>query len=150
MLGLFKSEFLITLCIYPALDVRREKTRITFLKHRLLPVIAADVSATIFASTPAFKFIVRHGIAHGIVEANFFADFNVSHRNESDLTRKTCVWIAGMVDIISFADRPGHEEVTIFHLQTQTAFNIGKVDKGVPFIDDAPENGCELTLANGL
>jgi len=55
-----------------------------------------------------------------------------------------------MIDIISFADRSGYEEMTILYLKTQTAFNIGKVDKGVPFIDDAPENGDELTLADWL
>jgi hypothetical protein len=55
-----------------------------------------------------------------------------------------------MIDIISFADRSWHEEVTILYLKTQTAFNIGKVDKGVPFIHDAPENGYELTLADRL
>jgi hypothetical protein len=55
-----------------------------------------------------------------------------------------------MIDIISFADRSRYEEVTILYLKTQTAFNIGKVDKGVPFIHDAPENGYEFTLADLL
>jgi hypothetical protein len=53
-----------------------------------------------------------------------------------------------MIDIISFADRSWYEEMTILYLKTQTAFNIGKVDKGVPFINDAPENGYEFILAD--
>jgi hypothetical protein len=96
------------------------------------------------------ELIVGHGVAHGIVEANFFAYFDISHCNESDLTRKTCIRITRMIDIISFADWSWHEEVSILYLQTQTALNIGKVDKGVPFIHDAPENGYELTLADRL
>jgi hypothetical protein len=55
-----------------------------------------------------------------------------------------------MIDIISFTDRSWYEEMTILYLKTQTTFNIGKVDKGVPFIHDAPENGYELTLAELL
>jgi hypothetical protein len=55
-----------------------------------------------------------------------------------------------VIDIISFTDGPGHEEVTVLHLNTQTPFELGKVDKGVPFIHDAPENGYELTLVDGL
>jgi hypothetical protein len=55
-----------------------------------------------------------------------------------------------MIDIISFADRSWYEEMSILYLKAQTAFDIGKVDKGVPFIHDAPENGDELTLADLL
>jgi hypothetical protein len=40
--------------------------------------------------------------------------------------------------------------MTIFYLDTQTALTVRKVDKGVPFIDDAPENGYEFTLVDGL
>ena len=148
--GTYEFPFFHALRVYPALNVGGEKSRIAFLKFRPLPVIAADLSAAICASTPAIKFIVGHGIAHGIIEANFFANFDVSHCNEFDLTRKTCIRITGMIDIISFADRSGYEEMTILHLKTQTAFDLGKVDKGVPFINDAPENGYDLTLVDGL
>jgi hypothetical protein len=136
--------------VYPALNVRREKARVAFLKFGLLPVISADMSTAICASTCTIEFIVGHGIAHGVIEANFFSNFDVSHCNESDLTRKTCIRITGVIDIISFADRSWYEEVTILYLKTQTAFNIGKVDKGVPFINDAPENGYELILMDRL
>jgi len=40
--------------------------------------------------------------------------------------------------------------MTFFHLDTQTALTVRKVNKGVPFIDDAPENGYELTFVDGL
>jgi hypothetical protein len=40
--------------------------------------------------------------------------------------------------------------MTIFYLDAQTALTVRKVDKGVPFINDAPENGYELTFVDGL
>ena len=150
MNSLYKSMFFFVLRIYPALNMRREKACVAFLKYGLLPVIATDLSAAIGLTTTAIEFIVGHGVAHGIIEANFFANSDVSHCNESDLTRKTCIRITGVIDIISFADRSWYEEMTILYLKTQTTFNIGKVDKGVPFIYDAPENGYELTLADRL
>jgi hypothetical protein len=55
-----------------------------------------------------------------------------------------------MIDIISLANRTRHQKKAIFNLDAQTAFTFGEVDKGVPFIDDAPENGDELTLADWL
>jgi len=69
-----------------ALNVRSKKASIALLKDRLLPVVAADFPPAICAATPAFEFIVGHGITHGVIKTNFFTNLDVSHRNESDLT----------------------------------------------------------------
>src|SRR3990172_3575819 len=133
-----------------ALDVRRKIPGISFLKFRPLPVVAADGTAATRVSTPTIEFIIGHGVAHGVVETNFLADFDVSHCNESNLARKTCIRIARVIDIISFTNGSRHQKMTIFNLDAQTAITVRKVDKGVPFVNDAPENGCELTLLEWL
>jgi hypothetical protein len=51
-----------------------------------------------------------------------------------------------VIDIISFANGARNQKVAVLHLQAQTALTVRKVDKGVPFIYDAPENGYELAF----
>jgi len=40
--------------------------------------------------------------------------------------------------------------VIVFDLDAQAAFPFREVDEGVPFINDAPENGKEFTFLKGF
>ena len=78
-----KRAFLYRLGINLTLDMGSEESCIAFLKfRRLCQSLPLTKLSAICAATLTIELIVREGVAHGIIETNFFADFDVSHGNE--------------------------------------------------------------------
>src|SRR5258706_13771004 len=130
--------------IDPALDVRREIAGIAPLQLLNTPIVSTHTSPAVDGAALTIKFIIRRGIAHGIVEADFFARLNVPQGDQRDLSRKPGVWITRVVDIIALPDPLGNQEKVFLHLNTQAALPVRQGGEALHLVDNAPENSNEF------
>ena len=70
--------------------------------------------AAIFAATVTLELIIVRSIAHGVIEIEFLAGVNVAHGDQSDLTGKANIRLAGMIEAIGGFQRQGRFQIISF------------------------------------
>ena len=114
-------------CLDLALDERGEISGVSFLEFRAAPICAGHTSATVRLFTVAFKFIVIRIVAHGVIEGDLVARFDVAHGDQAGRSAQPCVRITAMVEAIrGVAEKRIKEEQFFFNLKD----TFGKVRDG--------------------
>src|SRR5258706_5072791 len=67
-----------------------------------------------FASAITIELIIVRAITHGVIEVEFFTSFDIPHGDQTNLTRKPNIGLAGMIETIRWLQRQGRFQIQTF------------------------------------
>src|SRR6266498_4510252 len=112
--GLCRRYFLFCFeCLNASSQIRHEIAVIFLPQFRTRPVAAFDLSAAILAAAITGELIIGGAITHCIIEVDFFASFDIAHRDDTNLPGKPGIGFAGMVETIRRFQWIGGDQIKI-------------------------------------
>ena len=95
-----------------------EVASVALLEFRPSPVRACDLSAAMRLLTVALELVVIGVIAHGIIEGDLFADFDIAHCDETGWSAQARIGIATVIETVRrVAEERVVEEKFLFNLK---------------------------------